>query len=237
MSTEPADAEPTIRIPPEEVARNLRRSLNRAGTLMVNLISSPGAGKTSLLEATIRKLRRKVRIAALEGDAATDLDAERICRLGVPARQILTGDDCRLDVHQIEYEWRHLGGRPPDILFVENVGGLICPARHDLGEDFKVTLLSVAEGEDEPLKYPAAFSHASVVVITKIDLLPHVAFDPGRACEEIATLNRDATVLATSALTGEGIDRWCRLLEDRLWRKSASGNGPERHVPLAGGGG
>jgi hydrogenase nickel incorporation protein HypB len=203
-----------------EVARQLRRDLSRTGTLMVNLIGSPGVGKTTLLEVTIRRLKQRFRLAALEGDVASDLDGERICRLGVPARQILTGGHCHLDASQVEYELRYLGSRPPEIVLVENVGNLICPAEYDLGEDFKVALLSVAEGEQTPYKYPAVFARAAVTVITKSDLLPVVAFDPDRVSEQITALNHDAVVILTSAVTGQGIGQWCRLLERQLMRKA-----------------
>lgn len=203
-----------------EIARQIRRGLGRTGTLMVNLIGSPGVGKTALLEATIRRLKSRLRLAVLEGDVASDLDGERICRLGVPARQILTGRLCHLDVSQVEYELRYLGSRPPEVVLVENVGNLICPAEHDLGEDFKVAMLSVAEGEQVPYKYPAVFARAAVTLITKADLLAVVEFDPGRVSEQITALNHDAIVILTSAFTGLGIDAWCGLLERRLMRKT-----------------
>ena len=147
-------------------AAALRESFGRTGTLVVNLISSPGSGKTTLLEKTVAALKGTFRLGGLEGDIATERDAERLRKLGIPARQILTGGSCHLDARQVD---RALAEEGPlladlDILFIENVGNLICPTGYDLGEDFKVVLLSVTEGEDKPFKYPAIFSKAAVTV-------------------------------------------------------------------------
>ena len=185
---------------------------------MVNLISSPGSGKTTLLESTIEALKSGLRLAVLEGDIATERDADRIRRLGVPARQILTGGACHLDARQILREVEHWN-EDADILFVENVGNLVCPATYDLGEDFKIVLLSVTEGDDKPFKYPAIFSRAAVTVITKADLLPHVTFDLEPVRRQVASLAPGAPLLVTSARTGEGIDAWCDLLRERLAAK------------------
>jgi hydrogenase nickel incorporation protein HypB len=203
----------------DEVAGALRHDLQHRGTLMINLVSSPGSGKTTLLEASIARLKGRLKMACLVGDVATEMDAGRVRDAGIPARQILTGEACHLDARQIHHELEHLGEAPLDILFVENVGNLVCPATFDLGEDFKVALLSVTEGEDKPFKYPAIFSRAATTVITKSDLLPHVTFDVERVRKQVATLNPDATFLVASSTTGEGIDAWCDLLEDRLASK------------------
>ncbi len=216
-----------------ESATRIRHKLERWGTLMVNLISSPGSGKTALLEATISRVKDRFRLAAVEGDVAVDLDAARLCRHGIPTREILTGGACRLDARQIGHEIGHLGRQPIDIIFVENVGNLICPAAYDLGEDFKVVLLSVVEGVDAPLKYPTIFSEAALVLITKADLLPHVRFDVERVRDRIARLQTDAEVMVTSAGTGEGIDAWCRWLEDRLRDKRAGRLGPREREAAA----
>ncbi len=217
----------------EEIAERIRRGLQGSGTLMVNLISSPGSGKTRLLEATIPSLRNDYRMAAVEGDVATELDAERLRTLGIPARQILTGGACHLDARQIDHELGHLGRDPYDILFVENVGNLVCPATYDLGEDFKVVLLSVTEGDDKPFKYPAIFSHAAATIVTKSDLLPHVEFDLDRVRDQVATLNPDAAFLVTSAQSGAGIDAWCRMLVARLDNKREGAVSQEQGVSLS----
>ncbi len=203
----------------EEHARRLRSRFAETGTLVVNLISSPGSGKTTLLEATARRLAERLRLAVIEGDVATENDADRIRALGVPAHQILTGGACHLDARQIDQALDVAGLLPADILVIENVGNLICPTTYDLGEDFKVALLSVTEGDDKPVKYPAIFSRADVTVITKSDLLPHVPFDLDAVTESLATLNPSGTVLVVSSTTGDGVDDWCRLLIDRLETK------------------
>ena len=202
-------------------ARGLRASFRESGTLVVNLISSPGSGKTTLLEATARALRDRLRLGGLDGDIATDRDAQRLRDAGIPARQILTGGACHLDARQIETALAEEGERLSglDVLLIENVGNLICPTSYDLGEDFKVALLSVTEGDDKPFKYPAIFARAAVTVLTKADLLPHVDFDLDAVVSQIAALNPSARVLVVSARTGEGMDAWYALLEEARARK------------------
>ena len=158
-------------------------------------------------------------MAVIEGDVATENDADRIRALGVPAHQILTGGACHLDARQVENGIEEGGLPEVDILFIENVGNLICPTTYDLGEDFKVVLLSVAEGDDKPVKYPAIFARAEVAVITKSDLLPHVPFDLESVQSQIASLNPNGTVVVTSSLAGEGLDGWLDLLRTRLEAK------------------
>jgi len=200
-------------------AAALRARFHGARTLVVNLISSPGSGKTTLLEATVRALAGRLRLGAIEGDIATERDADRLRRLGIPAHQILTGGACHLDARQVQgaLEQHDLG--PLDLLFIENVGNLVCPTSYDLGEDFKVALLSVTEGEDKPFKYPAIFAKAAVTVITKADLLPHVSFKLDEVRAQVDALRPDGRLLVTSALTGEGIAAWSTLLEERLAAK------------------
>jgi hydrogenase nickel incorporation protein HypB len=199
-------------------AEALRIGFTKAGTLVVNLISSPGSGKTTLLEKTAAALKDSLRLGALEGDIATERDAERLRRTGIPARQILTGGSCHLDARLVDRalaeEGRALAGL--DILFIENVGNLICPTSYDLGEDFKVVLLSVTEGEDKPFKYPAIFSKAAVTVVTKTDLLPYVPFDLTAAREQVRSLNPAGRFLKVSATTGAGMDAWLSLLAQKL---------------------
>ena len=202
-------------------ADGLRAGFAAAGTLVVNIISSPGSGKTTLLEATARALKSRFRLGGLDGDIATERDAERLRRAGIPARQILTGGACHLDARQVEKALAEEGSRLAglDALFIENVGNLICPTSYDLGEDFKVVLLSVVEGDDKPFKYPAIFARAAVTVITKADLLPHVDFDLPAARRQVAALNPSVRLLVTSARTGEGMETWYALLEEELARK------------------
>jgi hydrogenase nickel incorporation protein HypB len=203
----------------EEHAKRLRDRFAESGTLVLNLISSPGSGKTTLLEATARRLADRLRLAVIEGDVATENDADRIRALGVPAHQILTGGACHLDARQIDTALDTADLLPADILVIENVGNLICPTTYDLGEDFKVALLSVTEGDDKPVKYPAIFSRADVTVITKADLLPHVPFDLEAVRTSVSTLNPSGTVVVLSSTTGDGIDEWCDLLIGRLEAK------------------
>jgi hydrogenase nickel incorporation protein HypB len=204
-------------------AAGLRDTFERTGTLVVNLISSPGSGKTTLLEKTAAALKDSLRLGGIEGDIATERDAERLRKMGIPARQILTGGSCHLDARQIERALAEEGGRLSglDILFIENVGNLICPTGYDLGEDFKIVLLSVTEGEDKPFKYPAIFSKAAVTVVTKIDLLPYVPFDLAAVREQIAIIAPEGRLVEVSATSGEGMDAWLRLLTEALAKKRA----------------
>ena len=203
----------------EARAEALRNRFQQSGTLVVNIISSPGSGKTTLLEATMRELAGSLRCAVLEGDVATENDADRIRALGIPAHQILTGGSCHLDARQIETGLSEGGIPEVDVLFIENVGNLICPTTYDLGEDFKVVVLSVTEGDDKPVKYPAIFSRAEVAVISKADLLPHVPFDLKTVQEQIRSLNPDGTIVMASSLEDNGVADWVALLRERLEAK------------------
>lgn len=218
MTTTP-DARQRILAANEAAAAALRARFARDRTLVVNLISSPGSGKTSLLETTVGRLAADLEVAVLDGDIATEMDAQRIARRGVRAHQILTGGSCHLDARQIDGALASLGWAALDVLFIENVGNLICPTGYDLGEDFKVVLLSVAEGDDKPFKYPGIFARADVTVVTKLDLLPHVEFRLDEALAQVRTLRPGGTVLRTSIRTGEGLDDWCALIRARLAAK------------------
>jgi len=204
-----------------QAAAQLREGFARSRTLVVNLISSPGSGKTTFLERTVADLRQKLSLGGLEGDVATERDAERLRRQGIPARQILTGGSCHLDARQVRQALEDEKGALSslDVLFIENVGNLICPTSYDLGEDFKVVLLSVTEGDDKPFKYPGIFSKASVAVLTKVDLLPHVDFDLVAVRDQIRTLNPSGSILETSAKTGAGMGSWYALLSAELTKK------------------
>jgi hydrogenase nickel incorporation protein HypB len=206
----------------EAAAAQVRSRYRDAGTLVINLISSPGSGKTTLLEKTVAVLGGRLRLAAIEGDIATERDADRLRATGIPARQILTGGACHLDARQVQGALNDAAFPAHDILLIENVGNLICPTSYDLGEDLKVALLSVAEGDDKPFKYPAIFSRAQVTVITKADLLPHVTFDVAAVRQQVSVLNPQGRLLVTSARNGEGMGEWCGLLEDLLAAKRAA---------------
>lgn len=202
-------------------AQSLRDRFATDRTLVANLISSPGSGKTALLESTLGRLAAEMRVGVLDGDIATELDAQRISRSGVRAHQILTGGSCHLDARQVDGALAGLDWGALDLLVIENVGNLICPTSYDLGEDFKVVLLSVTEGDDKPFKYPAIFARADVALVTKVDLLPHVDFRMDAVLEQIRTLRPDGTILHTSTRTGEGLDAWCELLRSRWAAKRA----------------
>lgn len=198
------------------LARDLRARFQLAGVFVTNLVASPGAGKTALLEATLTRLReRGFRPAALVGDLATDNDAQRLARSGAPVRQIVTGGNCHLEAEMIA---NHLiaWGLPLaelDYLFIENVGNLVCPAGYDLGENLRAVLMSVTEGEDKPLKYPVIFHSADVTVITKLDIAQAVEFDRAAALANIQSVRPGMAVLETSAKTGDGLAGWLDYLQ------------------------
>jgi hydrogenase nickel incorporation protein HypB len=186
------------------------------GVLAVNLMSSPGAGKTSLLEATIAALGRQRRIAVIEGDLDTENDADRIRRCGVPAVQIQTGSACHLDAHMVHAALHRMDLDEVDILFIENVGNLVCPASFDLGQHANVALLSTPEGHDKPAKYPVMFRAADLVLLSKCDLLGVLGdFDVAEATRCVRALANDAPVLSLSARTGDGLPAWLQWLERR----------------------
>ncbi len=185
------------------------RSAFRSGKLLaVNLMSAPGSGKTSVLETTIRLLEGRYRLAVIEGDLQTTNDADRIRILGVPAFQINTGTGCHLDARMVQRAFGELRVDGLDLLFIENVGNLVCPAAFDLGEDLRVVVFSVTEGEDKPKKYPVLFSKADVVLINKIDLLPYVGLELDRLRDNVLEVNPRAAVFTLSCRTSEGFGPW-----------------------------
>lgn len=192
-----------------------RRLFSEQGIFALNLVSSPGSGKTSILEQTLRELSGKLRCAVIEGDQQTDNDARRIAATGVPVRQINTGAGCHLDAHIVGHALEELPINALDILFIENVGNLVCPATFDLGEHHKVVVLSVTEGEDKPLKYPQMFRAADVMLLNKIDLLPHLDFDVEKCLEMARRVSPGIRIFKLSAKTGEGMADWYQWLEDR----------------------
>jgi hydrogenase nickel incorporation protein HypB len=194
-----------------------REHFDRHGVLAINLMSSPGAGKTALLEATIDALRDEVRIAVIEGDLETENDAQRIRAKGVPALQITTGTACHLDAHLVHDALHQLPLQGLDVLFVENVGNLVCPASFDLGQHRNVALLSVTEGDDKPAKYPVMFRAADLVLLTKTDLLEVLDdFDPRRAREAVRNLGRDTPVLEVAARRRPAIGPWLAWLRGAI---------------------
>ncbi|HEX3681935.1 MAG TPA: hydrogenase nickel incorporation protein HypB [Bryobacteraceae bacterium] len=196
----------------DEIARGLRQRFRDSGIFVASLVSSPGAGKTAFLEKTLTLLRRRYRPAALVGDLATENDAARLARSQAPVKQITTGTLCHLEAAMVERALEDWNLPDFDVLFIENVGNLVCPASYDLGEDLRLVLLSVTEGEDKPLKYPTIFNSADVAVITKIDLAEAVEFDRAAAERNIQAVRPGMHVIETSAKTGAGFDKWLDFL-------------------------
>lgn len=194
----------------DALAADIRGQLDRAGTVAVNLIGSPGSGKTSLLEQTVSALQHRFRLAVVQGDVATSRDAERIARRGVRAVQIetrLIGNACHLDASMLRTALRHLRLGEIEILFIENVGNLVCPSAYDLGEHLRVVVASVAEGDDKPAKYPSTFARASAVVLNKMDLQPVSDFSLAAFTEGLQEVSA-APLFPLSARTGEGVELW-----------------------------
>ncbi len=203
----------------EEAAARNRRHFDEKGIFAVNLIGSPGSGKTSLLEKTIAALGNELNIGVLEGDIETDIDAQRIRARGVPAVQLTTGGACHLEAALI-HEGIHMlrdqpGGGAIDILFIENVGNLVCPSLFDLGEHMRTVLISVPEGHDKPLKYPAALRTSHALVVSKSDLAAYFDFDMEKIINDALSLNHSLRIFATSATTGEGIEEWAGFLREK----------------------
>ena len=208
----------------DRLAAGLRTRFQEHGILCLNLISSPGAGKTTLLEQTLARFARDERVAVLTGDVQTDNDARRLAGFGFPVKQITTGGACHLDARMIERalaDWRL---EDLDLLFIENVGNLVCPASYDLGEAAKIVVLSVTEGDDKPLKYPAIFFRAELLVLSKIDLLPHVPFDMAAARDNAQRVHPEIEILELSATSGAGMETWLEWLEAR--RRQAQSAAP-----------
>lgn len=210
----------------EEAAINNKKHFEQKGIFVINLISSPGSGKTTLLEKTIEMLKNDLAIGVLEGDIETDLDAQRIKAKGVPAVQLTTGGACHLEAalvhkgfHTLEHE---LNGKKLDLLFIENVGNLVCPSFFDLGEHCRVVLISVPEGPDKPLKYPKAIRTSQVLIISKSDLTPYFDFDIERVKKDALALNPNLTVFVLSATSGEGLSVWTQFLLDEIKKQYPS---------------
>ncbi len=206
-----------------KIAAGLREQFESAHVVVVNLISSPGSGKTRLLERTLELLPKGTRAAVLTGDIQTEKDAERLARFGYPVRQITTGGTCHLDASMVR---RHLDGwnvADLDFLFIENVGNLVCPSSYDLGEEAKVVLLSVTEGEEKPLKYPSIFFKSKLILITKTDLLPYVPFDMRQAKDNARQINATADIVEVSCQTDAGLSHWLEWLQSRRAARLVAG--------------
>lgn len=200
----------------DRVAADLRRRFADEGTLVFNFISSPGSGKTLFLERTLEALPKDLRVAVLTGDVQTDNDARRLARVGFPVQQITTAGACHLDARMIDRALGAWANQQFDLLLIENVGNLVCPTSYDLGEERKIVLLSVTEGEDKPLKYPGAFFKSKVMILNKIDLLPYVPFEVQTARENARHINPDIVVFETSCTTGQGLEPWNTWLQGQL---------------------
>jgi hydrogenase nickel incorporation protein HypB len=210
----------------ERVAEINRQHFDEKGILAINLISSPGSGKTTLLEKTIEALKDEFKIGVLEGDIETERDAERVRAKGAAAVQLTTGGACHLEAplvhkgfHALE---KQMDGEAPDILFIENVGNLVCPSSFYLGEHVRVVLVSVPEGPDKPAKYPKAFKTSNVFIITKADLLPYFDFDVEKVKKEALSLNPNLRIFVVSSKTGEGLNEWFDYLKDLVGKKKGT---------------
>ena len=214
------DIEREIQQSAEDSARRIRELLAARKVFAVNLISSPGSGKTTLIEAAIDAMRGKKRIAVIEGDIETDIDAARIRKHGVQAHQINTRSSCHIQPFLLLAALDHIDLDKTDLLFVENVGNLVCPAEVPLGEDVRIVALSVTEGDEKPLKYPLVFKTSDLLVITKTDLLPHVKFDPDRVKIAARAVNPGIEIFEISAVTGYGLPAFLRRIETLCDRKN-----------------
>jgi hydrogenase nickel incorporation protein HypB len=192
----------------DRIAAGNKKIFDEAKVFVVNIMSGPGAGKTSLIERTIKELNGKIKIGVIEGDIAGTDDAERIEKLGIPVVQINTGGGCHLDANMIREVLEDFPLKDLDLLIIENVGNLVCPAEFNLGEDMKIMLLSLAEGHDKPLKYPLMFQESSALVLNKIDLLPYTNADIGKMKKDSLSLNPKLKIFEVSCKTGEGISEW-----------------------------
>ena len=204
----------------DTLARANRDSFDRAGTYTINMMSSPGAGKTALLERTLERLRGKLRLGVLEGDVQTTLDADRLARFHIPLVQVNTdpgfGGECHLDANMVRSGLGELPLDDIDVLIIENVGNLVCPAEFRVGEAVRVMVYSVTEGEEKPLKYPLMFRSADLILVNKVDLLEHLDFDLEQFLGNLDAVNPGVRTVLTSARTGQGVDEWCDWLGQRL---------------------
>lgn len=200
----------------DEIARQNRDMFSERGLFVINVVSSPGSGKTSLLERTLEQLKDKIKIAVIEGDVQTDFDAKRVERYNVPVVQIVTNGGCHLEAKLVKDAFDSMDLNDVKILVIENVGNLVCPAGYDLGENMKVVIVSTTEGDDKPLKYPKMFRNAPILIINKIDLLPYVDCNMEDLKNNALQINPSLKIFETSCTTGAGIPEWCQWLEKNV---------------------
>jgi len=202
----------------DEIASKNRNLFKSKNVFVLNLVSSPGSGKTSLIERSLEHFRGKVRLSVIEGDVQTDLDAQRVSNYNVPVVQIVTNGGCHLEANLVKDALGQVRIDETDLLIIENVGNLVCPAGYDLGEDLKVVVISVTEGDDKPLKYPKMFMNSSVLVINKTDLLPYVKCNIDLLKSNALKINPNLKIFELSCTNGNGIDKWCAWLESNIKR-------------------
>jgi hydrogenase nickel incorporation protein HypB len=203
------------------VAKTIRDRMAAQNTLVINITSSAGSGKTTLMQETARRLKDTISIAVLVGDLETERDAVRIREAGVPSLQIVTGGICHLEAQMVLQAMDHINLNGVDLLFIENVGNLVCPAAFDLGEDRRVTLLAVTEGDDKPKKYPRMFLTSEMMLVSKADLLPYVPFSVEAVVQDVREVNPEIQVMTISSTNGSGMDEWCEWLLERVREKKA----------------
>ncbi|MBX2991045.1 MAG: hydrogenase nickel incorporation protein HypB [Bacteroidetes bacterium] len=202
----------------DELARQNRTLFASRNIFTINMVSSPGAGKTSLVEKTLELLKGKLNIAVVEGDVQTDFDAQRVAKYGVPVVQIVTNGGCHLEAKLVQDALQNLDLTDIQLLIIENVGNLVCPANYDLGEEMKVVVASTTEGDDKPLKYPGMFRNASVLIINKTDLLPYLPCNVDELKRNALSINPSLIIFETSCTTGQGIDEWCAWLTTKAFQ-------------------
>lgn len=203
----------------DELASKNRELFKKNKIFTANLVSSPGSGKTSVVEKTLEHFKGKINISVIEGDVQTSLDAERVAKYGVPVVQIVTNGSCHLEARLVNDALSNFKLEGTDVLFIENVGNLVCPAAYDLGEDIKIVIASTTEGDDKPLKYPRMFLNASVLLINKIDLIPYLNCSIDALKKNALQINPKLEIFELSCTTGEGIEKWCNWLESKVHKK------------------
>lgn len=203
----------------DAIANELRESYKDNKIFVINLVSSPGSGKTSLVERTVENSENKIKIAVIEGDVQTDLDAQRVEAFDIPVVQIVTNGACHLEAGLVRDAYKQINAKDVQLLIIENVGNLVCPAGYDLGEELKVVIVSTTEGDDKPLKYPAMFRNSGILIINKIDLVPYTGCSLEKLKSNALAINPSLKVFETSCTTGEGIGEWCNWLESKIIKK------------------
>ncbi|MEM6631846.1 MAG: hydrogenase nickel incorporation protein HypB [Bacteroidota bacterium] len=204
------------------VADNIRNEMAANNILLINMVSSPGSGKTTLLQETVKRLGEEMNIQILVGDIETERDAERLREVGASALQIVTGGICHLEAQMVWQGMEQLDLSQTDVLIIENVGNLVCPASFDLGEDFRVTLIATTEGDDKPKKYPKMFLTSDLMLVSKSDLLPYLPFNEEAVVRDAQDINHELEYITLSSLTGDGLDTWCNWLREKVSQKKQS---------------